>query len=284
MTTAALADQPQGIPGNLEKSFQIIKWCRTTGPNLSHIQRLVLMEMGFYSDFNGSCYPSQDTLAANINCARGTVCAAIRDLEALGLIEVSARTDIEGNHNQYRLMGATNGWEPMYHSDEGKKPLIVMLCDTIKDQKTQIVRLEQRLADVPEAESQPELQEGSSSFISTNPGNDDDYYYEEPNVSDADIWFQKFRSEVRQWVDTHWESLRQSPSNPAGWKGHKDKAVNWYVANPARFEEQRLASLEDGTRVVTQAESDRRKFEEAYQRQKELNARLATEKREAEND
>ena len=88
MTTASPAldttDQPQGIPGNPAKSLQIIMWCRTTGPNLSHIQRLVLIELGFYADADGVCFPSQETIASNINGARGTVCAAIRDLEAWG--------------------------------------------------------------------------------------------------------------------------------------------------------------------------------------------------------
>ena len=127
-------------------------------------------------------------------------------------------------------MGALNGWKPMYHGEDGKKPLITILCDTIKEQKAEIVRLEHRLAaagETPGNKSHDDLQEGSSSYISSET-EDDNYYYDGttgPNVSDDDIWSEKFRSEVKTWVDTHWESLRESLSNPRGWKS-KDKAVN----------------------------------------------------------
>ena len=51
----------------------------------------VYMVLSRYSDSNGECYPSRETIAANCNVSVDTVDKAMKELKSAGLVEVTPR-------------------------------------------------------------------------------------------------------------------------------------------------------------------------------------------------
>jgi DNA-binding MarR family transcriptional regulator len=65
----------------------------------------VYMVLSRYSDSNGECYPSRDTIAENINVSVDTVDSALKQLKSAGVVEVTPQfADGAQITNRYRLI------------------------------------------------------------------------------------------------------------------------------------------------------------------------------------
>jgi helix-turn-helix protein len=89
--------------------FSIIQAKAVRDPRVSDAQLRVLNALGMYSDKDGWCYPSQSTLAEDINRSRQTVNGYVADLVELGYVEKHRRFD---NSVLYRLLFDTPLVEP----------------------------------------------------------------------------------------------------------------------------------------------------------------------------
>lgn len=77
-------------------------------PELSPTELLVGFVLSTHMDRNGgSCWPSTKTLAHEAHASRRHVQRALRRLEALELLEVTATKGGRGNPNRYRIKGVT---------------------------------------------------------------------------------------------------------------------------------------------------------------------------------
>ena len=97
---------------------EVMMYAIDEGRNLSGTHARVLEALARYSDVRhperrGLVWPSQDTLAEALEMARGTVCRILADWEAVGVIESTTRTDLEGFHKQYQFVAANHGWRPL---------------------------------------------------------------------------------------------------------------------------------------------------------------------------
>ena len=226
---------PLGIPHDPWLSLKIIRWARTTGPRLGKVHRAILIDLAAYCDADGIATPSQETIAYNIDASRGGVIAALKDLDALGLLRRWNRADSEGNHkNAYQLMGHFNGWMPFYQEEDASKPIVSMLCDRIKDKDAENHDLRSFIKEAGLEEDfvkrHPDGHEGSRSNTPIYKTNGrDNYDNGSSNVIPDDISLEKLelRREIAAWVESQWHD-RLSKT----WKKTKATAIRWYLAHP----------------------------------------------------
>ena len=234
---------PDGIP-------EIVRWARIIGLGLPKLHRDVLRELSYFAGMEGWAKPSQLILAVYAGYSRAAVCGALRDIEALQFIQSGLRHDEEGYHKEYRLKGFLTHWTAEFpeSEDDLKKPVIERVIEQkdreIQQKDAKLQRLEKLLADAgidtsltaDPGEGQPALQEEKkkeeeerlpSSSSSSSEG--------QPSVNQLDTRSEPFAVEVREKVTQHWESLRQSPDNPGGWRNPQHAVIRFYIKNADRF-------------------------------------------------
>ena len=231
-----LESEPLGIP-------QVLLWARVTGRRLSPTLSLILREMAYFADRNGYLQPSQYTLATNTNFQRGTVSDAIKKLKALGYVETFIRDDLEGHHLRYRLTGADDDWDP--EPPVAQRSFETIVCEVVDELREEVRYLAEKVTSLDPTFSLPPKRrrgahKGSRQYSTSHFPSDETTTYGtvEPNVSETDISFSlELKPEIEEWVDQHWESIKESRSNPKGWR-MRSRAIQWYLENPGRWQEQ----------------------------------------------
>ena len=283
---------PVGIP-------EINHWARYTGPaQLGLTLRAVLKEIALYANAEGYAHPSQDTIAARLECSRATVNRAVMALEAFGLLRIEkVARENDQPYNRYRLAGVDTGWIPEPMDPEEKPTMLGVVRAVNKVKDRQMAQLADMVIRMSRGERINVTESHVAPFVvvvSTDQDTDKDNTttttlsvtlrdvalsnvtesYIAPSQEEAvdpkhatvDEEYERRKAEVTEWVEANMDSISFEKIAPA---------IRYFVENYDSAPKGSLSFLEQRVAIgkekelknrpkPTRVEPDRQKYLDAY--------------------